>query len=48
MLRSSIQPTNILTFIAGIKDFIEAWWNLLPDGKTAIKGGDRTLVLNYL
>ncbi|MBX9253736.1 pantothenate kinase [Desmonostoc muscorum CCALA 125] len=38
----------IYTFIAGIKDFIEAWWNLFPDGKIAIKGGDRTLVLKYL
>lgn len=36
------------TFLAGIKDFIQAWWNLFPDGKIAIKGGDRTLIVNYL
>ncbi|MBW4673707.1 MAG: pantothenate kinase [Desmonostoc geniculatum HA4340-LM1] len=44
----AIQSGVIYTFLAGIKDFIEAWWNLFPDGKIAIKGGDRTLVLNYL
>jgi len=38
----------IYTILAGIKDFIEAWLQLFPDGKIAIKGGDRTLLLNYL
>ncbi|QMS89881.1 pantothenate kinase [Nostoc edaphicum CCNP1411] len=44
----AIQSGVIYTLIAGIKDFIEAWWHLCPDGKIAIKGGDRTLFLNYL
>ena len=44
----AIQSGVIYTFIAGIKDFIEAWWKLFPNGKIAIKGGDRTLLLNYL
>ncbi|MEH2142546.1 pantothenate kinase [Nostoc sp.] len=44
----AIQSGVIYTFIAGIKDFIEAWWQLFPNGKIAIKGGDRTLLLNYL
>ncbi|WP_442937238.1 pantothenate kinase [Nostoc sp.] len=44
----AIQSGVIYTLIAGIKDFIEAWWHLFPDGKVAIKGGDRTLLLNYL
>ncbi|MGJ5630321.1 pantothenate kinase [Nostoc sp. CALU 1950] len=44
----AIQSGVIYTLIAGIKDFIEAWWHLFPDGKIAIKGGDHTLFLNYL
>ncbi|MEH2421764.1 MAG: pantothenate kinase [Nostoc sp.] len=44
----AIQSGVIYTLIAGIKDFIEAWWQLFPHGKIAIKGGDRTLLLNYL
>jgi len=44
----AIQSGVIYTFIAGIKDFIQAWWNLFPEGKIAMKGGDRTLIINYL
>ncbi|MGF1989331.1 MAG: pantothenate kinase [Nostoc sp. ZfuVER08] len=44
----AIQSGVIYTFLAGIKDFIQAWWNLFPQGKIAIKGGDRTLLINYL
>ncbi|WP_375509870.1 pantothenate kinase [uncultured Nostoc sp.] len=44
----SIQSGVIYTFLAGIKNFIEAWWQLFPDEKIAIKGGDRTLLVNYL
>ncbi len=44
----AIQSGVIYTILAGIKDFIEAWLQLFPDGKIAIKGGDRTLLLNYL
>ncbi|MEH2333369.1 pantothenate kinase [Nostoc sp.] len=44
----AIQSGVIYTLIAGIKYFIEAWWHLFTDGKIAIKGGDRTLLLNYL
>ncbi|WP_193197291.1 pantothenate kinase [Nostoc sp. MG11] len=44
----AIQSGVIYTLLAGIKDFIEAWWNLFPEGKVAIKGGDRSLLINYL
>ncbi|WP_392535857.1 pantothenate kinase [Nostoc sp. C117] len=44
----AIQSGVIYTLLAGIKDFIEAWLDLFPDGKIVIKGGDRTLLLNYL
>jgi type III pantothenate kinase len=46
--RSQPNLKIFLTFIAGIKDFIQAWWNSFADGNIAIKGGDRTLLLNYL
>lgn len=45
---AAIQSGVIYTLLAGIKDFIEAWWQLYPEGKVAIKGGDRTIVFNYL
>jgi type III pantothenate kinase len=44
----AIQSGVIYTLLAGIKDFIEAWWHLFPEGKIAIKGGDRTLLINYI
>ncbi|MEH2302750.1 pantothenate kinase [Nostoc sp.] len=44
----AIKSGVIYILLAGIKDFIEAWWQLFPNGKIAIKGGDRTLLLNYL
>ncbi|MBH8561948.1 pantothenate kinase [Nostoc sp. CENA67] len=43
----AIQSGVIYTLLAGIRDFIEAWWCLFPEGKVAIKGGDRTLLFNY-
>ncbi|MDM9582864.1 pantothenate kinase [Nostoc sp. GT001] len=46
--KEAIQSGVIYTVLAGIKDFIEAWEDLFPDGKVAIKGGDRTLLLNLL
>ncbi|MBG1271600.1 pantothenate kinase [Nostoc sp. WHI] len=44
----AIQSGVIYTLLAGVQDFVKAWWQLFPDGKIAIKGGDRTLLLNYL
>ncbi|QLE49694.1 pantothenate kinase [Nostoc sp. C057] len=44
----AIQSGVVYTILAGIKEFIGAWLQLFPDGKIAIKGGDRSLLLNYL
>ncbi|MDZ8226431.1 pantothenate kinase [Nostoc sp. ChiVER01] len=44
----AIQSGVVYTILAGIKDFIEAWLQLFPNGRIAIKGGDRTLLLNCL
>ncbi|MBD2340624.1 pantothenate kinase [Calothrix sp. FACHB-156] len=46
--QEAIQSGVIYTILAGIKDFIDNWWQLFPEGKIAIKGGDRTILLNYL
>jgi type III pantothenate kinase len=44
----AMQSGVIYTLLAGIKDFVEAWWCDFPQSKVAIKGGDRTLVVNYM
>lgn len=38
----------IYTIIAGIRDFIAAWWQEFPDSYITLTGGDRTLLLTYL
>jgi type III pantothenate kinase len=44
----AMQSGIIYTLVAGIKDFVEAWWCDFPESKVAIKGGDRTLIVNYM
>ncbi|MBD2495716.1 pantothenate kinase [Nostoc sp. FACHB-280] len=44
----AIQSGVIYTLLAGVKDFMTAWRDLYPNSKVAIKGGDRTLLFNYL
>ncbi|MEA5516454.1 pantothenate kinase [Nodularia sp. UHCC 0506] len=46
--KQAIQTGIIYTLLAGIKDFITAWWQLFPDSKIVIKGGDRILIVKYL
>ncbi len=46
--QEAIQSGVIYTLLAGIKDFVEAWWHSFPQGKIAITGGDRTLLTKYL
>ncbi|EHC12231.1 pantothenate kinase [Fischerella thermalis] len=46
--QQAIQSGVIYTLLAGIKDFVEAWWQSFPQGKIAITGGDRTLLAKYL
>jgi len=38
----------IYTLVAGIKDFVQAWWQDFPTGVVAITGGDRELLFTYL
>ncbi len=44
----AMQSGVIYTLLAGIKDFLQAWWQDFPDGKVVITGGDRTLIIEYL
>ena len=44
----AIESGVIYTILAGIRDFVIAWWQLFPSTKIVIKGGDRLLINNYL
>ncbi|QLE59417.1 pantothenate kinase [Nostoc sp. TCL26-01] len=44
----AIQSGVMYTLVAGIRDFVEEWWRLFPQGKIVMKGGDRLLLLHYL
>lgn len=36
------------TVLAGVRDFIEAWWREFPESAVALTGGDRAFLLNSL
>jgi type III pantothenate kinase len=46
--QESIQSGVIYTLVAGIKDYIEAWWRDFPQGNVVMTGGDRELLVNYM
>jgi type III pantothenate kinase len=46
--QEAIHSGVIYTLLAGIKDFVEVWWDSFPESKIAITGGDRTFLINYL
>ncbi|MEC4814341.1 MAG: pantothenate kinase [Scytonema sp. PMC 1069.18] len=46
--QDAMQSGVLYTLVAGIKDFVEAWWRSYPFGKIAMTGGDRTVLFNYL
>lgn len=46
--QDAISSGVIYTIIAGIRDFIEAWWQKFPDSYITLTGGDRALLLTYL
>lgn len=45
---ASIHSGVIYTIVAGIRDFVEAWWQEFPGSWITLTGGDRTLLLKYL
>jgi type III pantothenate kinase len=44
----SIQSGIIYTIIAGVRDFIAAWWQKFPESHVVLTGGDGKLLLGYL
>lgn len=46
--QEGIQSGVIYTIIAGIRDFVEAWWRDFPRGQVVITGGDRQILFDYL
>ncbi len=45
---TAIQSGVVYTLLSGIKYFIEAWWQLFPQGQIVMTGGDSNLLKNYL
>ena len=45
---AAIQSGVIYTLLSGIKDFIEAWWQLFPNSQIVMTGGDSNLLKTYL
>lgn len=44
----AVQSGVIYTLLAGIKDFIEAWWQDFPQAKVVMTGGDSIILHSYL
>ncbi len=44
----AIHSGVIYTIIAGIRDFVEAWWQEFPESCITLTGGDRAALLSYL
>ena len=44
----AIQSGVIYTLIAGVKDFVEAWWHSFPEGNVVVTGGDRLVLVKYI
>lgn len=44
----SIQSGVIYTIIAGVRDFIAAWWQKFPKSHVYLTGGDGKLLLGYM
>ncbi len=45
---AAIQSGIIYSLIAGVKNFIDAWWEMYPDSQVILTGGDRVNLINYL
>lgn len=45
---SAIQSGTVYTTLAGIRDFVQGWWQAFPGSWIVLTGGDRTRLHNYL
>lgn len=46
--KSAIQSGIVYTVLAGIANYMQAWWREFPKGQVVLTGGDRTLLFSYL
>ncbi|MFB2975962.1 pantothenate kinase [Microseira sp. BLCC-F43] len=46
--KEAMQSGIVYTVIAGVRDFISAWWDSYPESRILLTGGDRTLMFTYL
>jgi type III pantothenate kinase len=44
----AIQSGITYTLIAGVANFVTAWWQRYPRSQVILTGGDRTIIFNYL
>ncbi len=44
----AIQSGTVYTTLAGVCDFVQAWWQTYPDSWIVLTGGDSTTLYNYL
>lgn len=44
----AIQSGAVYTVLAGIRDFVQAWYQKFPQSRIVLTGGDRLTLLNYL
>ena len=44
----AIQSGIIYTLVAGMQDFIQAWWQEFPESYVTLTGGDRTLLFTHM
>jgi type III pantothenate kinase len=44
----AIQSGIIYSLLAGIRDFLESWWQDFPSGQVVMTGGDRVIIQSYL
>ncbi len=45
---AAIQSGIIYSLIAGVQNFVEAWWEIYPNSQVILTGGDRQILFNYL
>ncbi|WP_322744650.1 pantothenate kinase [[Phormidium] sp. LEGE 05292] len=46
--KSAIQSGIVYTALAGIVNYMQAWWREFPKGQVVLTGGDRTILFSYL
>jgi len=44
----AIQSGTIYMALAGIRDFVQAWWKVFPQSQIILTGGDHAALLSYL